>query len=63
MKVDFNSLNIIVNVQSWVVVLDFFGLADDQIVSSNPTAYSKPVSRKQSGVSFVPIATSESQCK
>lgn len=29
MNVDFNSLDIIVNVESWVVILDFFGLGPD----------------------------------
>lgn len=28
MTVDFNSLDLIVNVESWVVVLDFFGISD-----------------------------------
>lgn len=28
MNVDFNSLDVIVNVESWVVVLDFFGISD-----------------------------------
>lgn len=28
--VDFNSLDIIVNVKSWVVVLDFFGISSTQ---------------------------------
>jgi hypothetical protein len=27
--VDFNSLDVIVNVESWVVILDFFGLGAD----------------------------------
>jgi hypothetical protein len=28
-SVDFNSLDIIVNVESWVVILDFFGFGPD----------------------------------
>lgn len=28
-KVDFNCLNLVVNVDSWVAVLDFFGFAGD----------------------------------
>jgi hypothetical protein len=28
-NVDFNSLDVIVNVESWVVILDFFGLGPD----------------------------------
>lgn len=63
-NVDFNSLNMIVNVQSWIVVLDFFGLSDDQPVSAQPTNYSKPVSRRQSITSmFSPMNGIETHCE
>lgn len=52
----------VINVQSWVIVLDFFGLADDQIISTQPSGYSKPVSRRQSDFSDLPVNESEIHC-
>ena len=37
MSVDFNSLDIIVNVESWVVILDFFGLGPDSTPGKQKT--------------------------
>lgn len=30
-KVEFNSLNLVVSIDSWVAVLDFFGIAGDDL--------------------------------
>lgn len=38
MNVDFNSLDIIVNVESWVVILDFFGLGPDSPTGKHRTS-------------------------
>jgi vacuolar protein sorting-associated protein 13D len=37
-SVDFNSLDIIVNVESWVVILDFFGLGPDSTAGKQETS-------------------------
>jgi vacuolar protein sorting-associated protein 13D len=37
-SVDFNSLDIIVNVESWVVILDFFGLGPDSTAGKQKTS-------------------------
>jgi hypothetical protein len=37
-NVDFNSLDVIVNVESWVVILDFFGLGPDSPVGKHKTS-------------------------
>jgi len=42
-NVDFNSLDIIVNVESWVVILDFFGLGP-----GSPTGRHKTSTPRQS---------------
>uniref|UniRef100_A0A8D8VB54 Vacuolar protein sorting-associated protein 13D n=1 Tax=Cacopsylla melanoneura TaxID=428564 RepID=A0A8D8VB54_9HEMI len=42
--VDFNSLDIVVNVESWVVVLDFFGISGADVPdTSEPSACETPV--------------------
>lgn len=33
-KVDFNCLNLVVSIDSWVAVLDFFGIAGDDVPDS-----------------------------
>ncbi|KOB76062.1 Vacuolar protein sorting-associated protein 13D, partial [Operophtera brumata] len=35
-KVEFNSLNLVVNIDSWVAVLDFFGIAGDDLPDTEP---------------------------
>lgn len=30
-KIDFNCLNLVVSIDSWVAVLDFFGIAGDDV--------------------------------
>ncbi|XP_065212498.1 intermembrane lipid transfer protein Vps13D isoform X2 [Planococcus citri] len=62
-NVNFNSLDMIVNFQSWVVMLDFFGLGDDQLTPANPVSYSKPASRRDSSVSFMTAFESEMYCQ
>uniref|UniRef100_A0A0A9WG36 Vacuolar protein sorting-associated protein 13D n=3 Tax=Lygus hesperus TaxID=30085 RepID=A0A0A9WG36_LYGHE len=40
--VDFNSLDVIVNVESWVVVLDFFGISDIDDVTKSSEQFQEP---------------------
>ena len=45
-NVDFNSLDIIVNVESWVVILDFFGLGPESHNKQEaPVHATEPVER------------------
>lgn len=41
-KVEFNSLNLVVNIDSWVTVLDFFGVTGDDLPEEQPSEQQQP---------------------
>lgn len=47
-KIDFNCLDLIISVESWVVVLDFFGMGSDKKETlDKKSAYVKPEFKSQ----------------
>lgn len=46
-SIDFNSLDVIANVESWVVVLDFFGISSTEPDVQNEDTTKEPIAKKQ----------------